>query len=35
MISFNRWWERESGLNVCSTFERMKMSRDKVGNLKF
>jgi hypothetical protein len=26
---------RESGLDVCSTFERMEMSKDNVGSLKF
>jgi hypothetical protein len=27
--------KRESGLDVCSTFERMEMSWDNVGSLKF
>jgi hypothetical protein len=27
--------KRENILDVCSTFERMKMSKDNVGSLKF
>jgi hypothetical protein len=27
--------KRESGLDVCNTFERMEVSRDNVRNLKF